>query len=285
MIGRRRVWAVLIAAAVATRSAGSEAAGVDAFASRVRRATERYHDRQRAILDGYRLVGRDSPGMGEHWLNAGLLFDGRYEPEQPEFLSYAEVAGVPRLLGVAYALPLRAGEAPPEEPAGRQAWHTHTGTLGEETAHAGHKRHAHAAHASRLAMVHAWVWLENPEGMFAADNWAIPYVRLGLTAPPHAPASVGKALALVSGGDGHLRSILRANGFASAETEAAIERARVAVANGIAELRSRSCGRPACDVDPSDVAWLASTWDHLWRELQASVKPDDAERLRALPIR
>ena len=46
------------------------------FVDLVRVATDRYHDRARAVADGYRLIGRDFPGMGEHWVNVGLLFDG-----------------------------------------------------------------------------------------------------------------------------------------------------------------------------------------------------------------
>ena len=29
-------------------------------------------------------------------------------------------------------------------------------------------------------MVHAWTWLDNPDGVFAQEHRLIPYVRLGL---------------------------------------------------------------------------------------------------------
>ena len=47
-----------------------------ALIDKARQATEIFADRSVAIARGYRLVGRDLPMMGEHWLNVRLLVDG-----------------------------------------------------------------------------------------------------------------------------------------------------------------------------------------------------------------
>src|SRR5205823_815673 len=145
-----------------------------AFLERARAATGKYQDRAVAILDGYRQIGGDFPAMGEHWINVGLLYDGKIEPEHPEFLTYAVINGEPRLLGLAYALPLLSGESVPDWPAGIEAWHDHFRTIEDETLFPQHHSFGAAGDAPRLAMLHVWTWLANPAGIWAPDNWAIP---------------------------------------------------------------------------------------------------------------
>ena len=43
-------------------------------------------------------------------------------------------------------------------------------------------------------MMHAWIWSPNPEGIFAADNWLIPLLRLDLTPPAEFSVAAAKAL-------------------------------------------------------------------------------------------
>jgi hypothetical protein len=170
-----------------------------AFIECARKATAKYKDQSLAILDGYRRVGTDFPAMGEHWIKIGLLFDGQLDANHPEVLNYVVVAGKPELAGVAYALPLLENESPPDWPAGRSAWHDHSRSLEDETIVPHHNAAGHDG-APRLSMLHVWLWLDNPEGIFAADNWAIPYLRLQI--PPPNPFSVdaAKALALPTRG-------------------------------------------------------------------------------------
>ena len=106
---------------------------VAAFIESARAATTKYQDRSVAIADGYRQIGTDFPAMGEHWINIGLLFDGKFDPAHPEVLTYVIVSGKPRLLGVAYVLPLLPGEFAPDWPASKEAWHDHFRTLEDET--------------------------------------------------------------------------------------------------------------------------------------------------------
>jgi hypothetical protein len=153
------------------------------FIECARAATARFQDREAAIREGYRKIGRDFPAMGEHWIRVALLFDGRFDATRPEVLNYIVVDGKPKLLGVGYALPLLAGERPPEGPAGVHAWHDHSRTIEEETVVPHHHTHGSAGNGARIAMMHAWIWSANPEGAFAADNWALPFIRLGLNPP------------------------------------------------------------------------------------------------------
>jgi hypothetical protein len=251
------------------------------FVDLVRESTARYRDRARAVADGYRLIGRDFPGMGEHWIHIGLLFDGVYDPARPEFLTYVTIEGEPRLLGVAYGLPLLAGESPPDEPAGREAWHDHVGTLDEETLLPHHHLSGHAGHGPRLAMVHAWVWLENPDGLFAADNWSIPFARLGLE-PPRGPApAAAKALSLLTGGDEYVADVVaRAQGSAEPARTVldAIGRAR----GGVESLLHGRSRRP---LGAGEIEALGALWEGLWSGIEPVLPAEAREALRASAVR
>lgn len=256
---------------------GSEAAFIDS----ARAATAKYQDRSVAIADGYRQIGSDFPAMGEHWINIGLLFDGKLDPAHPEVLTYVVVAGTPRLLGVAYALPLLEGESAPDWPV-KDQWHDHFRTLELETALPQHHTPGEAADKPRLTMLHAWIWLANPAGMFAADNWAIPYFRLGIRPAEGAPATAAKALALVSGGAEHFSaSVYAAVPLTSTErkkVDAAFARSRVAVE---ALLKGTSIATST----PSELESLSAVWTRLWKEIDSSVGPKARPSLQRVPIR
>src|SRR6185437_5295770 len=183
-------------AAVTNDTAGAR------FLWRVRTSTARYRDREQAVLDGYRPIGGDFPGMGEHWIDIGTLFSRTFTPDRPAILEYATIDGRPTLVGVAYALPLLPGEMPPALP-GNVAWHLHAGTVADESDLLSQAMESHASmHGARLAMVHVWAWLPNPGGTFHAENWALPFVRAGVDPPPVDPGPVaGRVVSLLSGGD------------------------------------------------------------------------------------
>ena len=240
--------AIVVAAFISSSAAASD------FVQSARAATDKYHDRSVAIADGYRLIGSDFPAMGEHWIHTGLLFDSKFDPERPEILSYVVVSGKPRLIGVAYILPLLGGESPPDWPASPDQWHDHFRTIEDETVRPEHHEPGHVGHGPRMAMLHAWIWLDNPAGMFAADNWAIPYFRLGIQPSPNTSEAAAKALALtVAGGAGHLAAEVQVPGKARKKVLVAFEQTRRSVER-ILERRSGNLS----DVDwrKLDAEWL-----------------------------
>lgn len=177
-------------------SAAADQLSDSVFAAAARAGSARYGELDSAIADGFRRIGGDFPGMGEHWVHSGRLMSGVIDAARPVILSYASIAGRPTLVGVAYALPLGAGDSLPPTP--RNAWHAHAGSVEDASflpSHAGHM----ASKGSRIAVLHAWVWLDNPAGPFATDNPALPFARAGLP-PTQASPSALRALALAYGG-------------------------------------------------------------------------------------
>jgi hypothetical protein len=253
------------------------------FVARVREATARYQDRAVAVADGYRLVGDDSPEMGEHWVNIGLVFGESHDPARPEFLTYVSVEGRPRLTGVAYAVALLPGESPPDWPWGAAVWHEHVQTVEAESliphgAGAHHHEGAGQSAEPRLAMTHAWVWLANPEGDFAADNWALPYFRLGL-ATPDAPVSCAKALSLVSGGDEHLAAMIENAGARAPAHRRAIAEA---LAHARLSVRAIVAAHSGPRLEAPELAALAESWARLWSDLDRRLPQDVRHRLAAV---
>lgn len=262
--------------------AAAVACSVPAFIESARAGTDKYRDQAAAIRDGYRRIGRDFPAMGEHWIRINLVFDGTFDASRPEVLNYVLIDGKPTLLGVGYAVPLLAGESPPSGPAGADAWHDHFRTIEDETVLPHHHTAGAVQDAPRLAMMHAWIWSLNPEGMFAADNWTIPYLRLGLTPARGTPSSVAKALSLASGGRDYFEmSIGAASAIGAAEkhhVKDAVDRAQSAVR---AVLRNN---RTAVLSD-TDVTTLAAIWTEMWNAVEDAVGADARQRLAHLPIR
>jgi hypothetical protein len=250
---------------------------VAGFLEQARAGVERYQDRAAAIADGYRRIGPDFPGMGEHWVQAGLLFRNTFDPARPPVLEYARIGDTVRLVGVAYALPLLAGESPPDFPA-RHAWHDHVGTVASEVLLLGQVHSTHAgAEGARLVMLHAWIGLDNPSGVFESENWALPFVRAGLPVPSIAPSpAAGRAVSLVSGGDVFYANLLQAKGRPDSADSVAIRRIIDQCQRGVAGIiAERQGGALGAD----DLEQLGSQWEQLLAAIGAAVQPDVRERL------
>jgi hypothetical protein len=252
-----------------------------AFVECARIGTARYKDRSAAIADGYRKIGSDFPAMGEHWIRIGLVFDGRFEPSRPEVLNYVDVDGRPQLLGVGYAVPLLGDEKPPAGPAGIGAWHDHSRTIDDETVLPGHHEHGRDAQGPRLAMLHAWIWSPSPDGIFAVENWAIPFVRLKLSPAAAAPA-VSKALSLAAGASGYFLATIEAATVLTPGEKAgvrqAMDRAQSAVGEIVARVESATLSDAQC-------AELSDVWIRLWTDIELAVRADARRELASLAVR
>src|SRR5438105_7318728 len=167
--------------------------------SRARVATEVYTDRNVAIADGYRRVGRDFPSMGEHWLSTKLVVEGVFDVSRPQMLTYLKINGRAMLTGVVYIVPLQQGQSPPDEFGPQALWHEHNGTIEEEGLLPEHHSTPTAASGTRVAFLHVWIRIPNANGIFAAENWAIPFLRLELPVPQTFPNGAARALSLLSG--------------------------------------------------------------------------------------
>lgn len=121
---------------------------------RVRPATAAFHSILQVERAGYAefLPCFDSPegGMGQHYVNFELLADPAVDPLRPEAMVYELRGDRPFLVGVEYIVPGDAvdPENPPE-------------LFGEEF---------HLNAALGVWVLHAWVWRENPSGVFADYN-------------------------------------------------------------------------------------------------------------------
>jgi len=192
----------LIAALLAASPLDAQTApDVTDLLNRARAATEQFTDRKAAIAAGYRRAGRDLPSMGEHWINPRILMDGGFDPARPAVLTYLPIDGRAVLTGVVYAVSLAPGESPPSPFGSEAKWHEHNGSIDDEALLPEHHTTASsAATGTRVAFLHAWLRIPAPDGLFAAENWAIPFIRAGVPVPREFPNGAARAVSLAAGG-------------------------------------------------------------------------------------
>ncbi len=247
-----------------TRPSGHGADSLSRFLAVARSSTVKYRDQRAAIADGYAIMGPDFPGMGEHWISMVRVFARDFDAAHPAVLEYATIDGHPTLVGVAYALPLLAGEEPPDFPS-TEAWHGHHSTMEEEARVTGPMSESHGGMAgARLAMLHAWVWLDNPAGPWVADNWALPFARAGLAAPADVDASAGRAMSLATGSAGYFTALIEAGTGRSARDSAFIRGVVMGAARAVDAFRA---GRASGPVTEAELERLRAIWSAMWAEL------------------
>lgn len=227
------------------------------FAAQAHPSVEAFRDRSAAAAAGYRRVGMDFPSMGEHWLNTSLLFQGRFDIGRPAMLSYATIEGRPVLTGVVYALLLRPGELPPPVPGGRGMWHDHSGTLDAESALPVHHGAKSDTSAMRFVVLHAWVGIPNPAGLFEADNWGLPYARAGVPIPDPVSIGAARALSLLSGAKVYYLALAEAEGAARKTVAPALDSCARVVAPIARRMRFSESSAPA-DIAALEDAWRAA---------------------------
>jgi hypothetical protein len=157
-------------AALARGGGGGAGGDVQRALAEVRAATARYHRVEAAIADGYvnthECAASPEGGMGIHFVNEALLGapipggDAVVDPVRPEVLVYEPQAnGKLRLVAAEYLVWRTAWDAahPGTEPA--LFGTTFVQSFGAEA-------HGLPDHYE----LHAWVWRQNPSGMFAQWN-------------------------------------------------------------------------------------------------------------------
>jgi hypothetical protein len=275
-------WLVLLG----VLQSGPQATPQRDFLAAARAGTARYRDRDAAIADGYRRIGPDFPSMGEHWVNTALLVAGVQDPARPPVLEYVTVDGRPTLAGVAYAALVTDGTMPAALPLPPDAWHTHEGRVDEESFILGHAGvHDHAAHAPppgpRVAIAHAWIWVDNPAGRYATDNWALPGLRLGIAADGPISADAGRALSLaVESGRGYFVTLLRVAGRADSAESARL--GDLFARAGVEVARRLSPGRVNRTLTARELDELATLWRRTWAALLDAARPAVRRRLEAV---
>lgn len=269
----RRAAAILSLSLGGTPLAGQSApvdSKVAAFVTDVRAATQRYRDRAVAIADGYRRIGPDFPSMGEHWISIPLIVRGEVDPLRPSILEYVSIAGQPVLAGVAYTELLRDGVPPAGVPAPLSAWHNHAGSVDEESFMLGHAHGSPAVGSTagaRIAVLHAWLWLENPAGIFAPENWALPWYRLGIAprSGSEGPSPAGLAAALAGQGGDYFLALLRLRQALAPERA---DRIAAVLEHHAGDLRTR-IQVAAAQGQPQSEPELARAWSAVEADLRA----------------
>jgi len=149
---------------------------------RARQATAKYQDVHAAEADGYQMVGGDMPGMGIHYVLT--MEPNRFDIEKPPILLYVKNSapqGEYSLAGVGYFW--NAPEGPdgqplnPPFPKSLALWHRH-----ENICVLPHLENPHGLSESQCReqgghfiaqtqwLVHAWIWKDNPTGIFSPEN-------------------------------------------------------------------------------------------------------------------
>ena len=150
---KKRRFALLIGvAAIAVAAVAIPALAGQSEISQVRTATARYHSVTQAEMAGYEsfldCFESAEGGMGQHYVDLSLIDDGVADPLRPEALVYEVDGANLTLVGVEW---VEAGAASDDAPA----------LFGQEF---------HYNSNLGVWALHAWLWRDNPDGMFADFN-------------------------------------------------------------------------------------------------------------------
>ncbi len=180
---------------------GSVATSSAAVLAQVTHSLERFHDVEAAESEGYKKPWRNDGFMlGEHWFQPEFLRAPVCDLEHPAFLQYLMIEGRRTLIGVGYLCdavqPTPAGFGP------EAAWHRHgpelcryrsgvfddasyfatalPNALNDETWQDICSLWWAEPEQREIVMLHSWNWIVHPDGVFAHENRAIPFLRAGL---------------------------------------------------------------------------------------------------------
>jgi hypothetical protein len=265
----------------ATSRRVSTTPAIDRFIAEARLATRYYQSQDAATADGFMRYGVELPTMGEHWVNAYRIGENTFAPGRPAVLIYATIDGAARLAGVAYTRLVSAGDPAPTVPAFGQ-WHEHRDTSATPVAQQAAETEQELGRndaVPRLYVMHAWIWSSNPDGVFTANNLALPLARLGVAAPESASRDALRALAFAGDDAGHYKAALcTAARLPASEEEAAdsvLDEYRARVAREAIAIRASARLTSEADLR------LTAIWDALWTDLERAL-PNRTAELRAL---
>ncbi|WP_228242794.1 hypothetical protein [Porphyrobacter sp. GA68] len=267
----------------------------------VARAVERYKDFSVAQAEGWRKLGDDEPLMGEHWYppeSVGweeyLGSDAKLDFSRPSNLMYTQINGEKVLTGVAFIVRLADGETVPEGFTGTaDKWHVHDFVRAVNAAtqerpllrwlanwwlEANYFSKGDAR--GRLAMLHVWATLPNPDGVFADHNRLLPYMKLDLPTRYASGASLDAArglnLATPGGCDAAAGGKLWIANAKRQQERAIRTSCQTAVRRVEAALREHG-EHPAMLNAEAERAWRS--FDAVWN---ATLSPEQRERVAAI---
>jgi hypothetical protein len=257
----------------------------------LREATERYRDHAVAVAEGFKLFGGEAPLMGEHWYHPERV-EAELDLAKPSTLQYARIGGRRQLVGVAYTVYRRPEDPIPAGFAGDEdRWHVHDVVKLAQVLAAGRpavrflvdlgvRRGRIGAGDGRthLTMVHAWPWLENPDGDFAQKHRALPYVRAGLPATYAASGDEDAAWGVSLLTVGTCRSEVQRVGFLARLSQD--QRSRLSAACADAESRVRTAASPGVAAATLNAA-ASEAWGRYREVLSSILTTDQKARLAA----
>lgn len=157
---------LLVVAGAAYAAKGVAAPSVLRDLARVRRVTDKYHDVNAALADGFietpDCVASPDGGMGIHFINPARLMDPAENILEPEILLYVKTDDGMKLIGVEYFYGIGAPDTPvpnPAPPAPILFGRPFDGPMPQ-----------HEPGQPPHYDLHVWVWQANPSGTFAPFN-------------------------------------------------------------------------------------------------------------------
>lgn len=219
-----------------------------------------------------------SPFQGQHWLAVkAFLTNQPLSLDKPNFTMYLPVGDSLIPIGVAYTKRVAANTPSPTDIGGVAAeWHVHVvcrGIPGEGQVIADGVEDCLTRGGdpgpNQISMVHAWT-VPNPDGAYAHDNPALPFIATGLTPPSHFMRDERLfAIAIAESYGARLRMaayIERYTAMNGRETKIAANRAVMRTLVG--ELRSAEVKRDTKQYDAIKIKVLA-TWAAMVDEYHA----------------
>ncbi len=156
------VWVIAAVLIVACSGGSSGDTNLDAD----RQASDKYHDVNVAIADGYEAtdncVSSPEGAMGFHYVNPELARDPSLDINKPEILLYIPTEDGVKLGGIEYSLGIGApGDPIPDPPPAAPV-------MFGQTFHG--PMESHGPGGPPHYDLHVWVWDENPQGTFVNFN-------------------------------------------------------------------------------------------------------------------